>query len=439
MPAKFLFVTDPELGATPPEGDVPALPAGSSTPPAVGRPVGQPLQRSPRPPRQPGFWERLPWSIRIGVPIVVLGAALWIMLRPPPPKSARLSLGSNIVGQDLTRARLTVYPYDDSSNALWPRPAVGAFDWVGPDPFTFGEAQLPGEGIVRIDAEGFGTGFIYLQLADDAPVVDAALGPPASVSAVVKLGDGRPAVGARVLGLGGGHRGVVLCEAVTDESGRFELSGYNADLLDLSLRVTLPGHGVLDYIWYFHADEQDELVLEPTETIRGSIELPDGVGAGGLTVFVRSLPGVVAAVAEDGTFELDGVPSKKVARLLVDGLPRGWTYHRAMARPGDRDVVLEIVPSTTVRGRVVLGQSNQAQQRAVVYHDDGPRGGDTSKTNEFGEFELHDVPPGTVEIRAQVAAPRDPKNPRAYQSYSGLRTLEVTEGEPLEGIIIRVR
>ena len=349
-------------------------------------------------------------------------------------------------GSAVPSLELTVFPVQLAFNTPSPPPALGSMQLEGQESGGRQEVVLPSEltsdaVFVRYSGPGVGTGYVRARVGQDNPVVE--LRAPASLSGQIVTGargaadapgEGEPFSGARVLGLGGGKHGIVLTEATTDADGHFTLDGFDSDLPSLGVRVLAPGHSLLFQDWFLKQPDP-VFSLVPTKPIRGKVMLVEGVQADSLLVLAKGLPGVQTAVQEDGTFVLDHVPPHLKPRLLLYGLPSGFTHPTVSAKPGDTGIDVRILRSATVRGVVADRFTQRPIAGAMVWHDHGPKGSVRTETASDGSFVLGSVPAGDIPILAQYRSSQDGG---ATYVATGSRSLEIEEGVDQGDITILV-
>lgn len=394
-------------------------------------------------PRQKTRWERIPISVRIVIPVVLvliawLGYQQWL--------GSRAVLAFAHQGSAVPSLELTLFPVQLAFNTPSPPQPLGSLQLEGEESAQRQEVVLPSAltsdaVFVRYSGSGVGTGYVRARVGHDNPVVE--LRPPASLagqvvsrtrSAADAGGDVQPVSGARVLGLGGGKHGIVLSEADTDAEGQFTLDGFDSDLPSLGVRVLAPGYSLLFQDWFLKRPDP-VFALVPTSPIRGKVILLEGVQADSLLVLAKGLPGVQAAVQEDGSFSLDHVPPQLKPRLLLYGLPPGFTHLTVSAKPGDTGVELRVVRAASVRGYVADRFTQRPIAGAMVWHDHGPKGSVRTETASDGSFVLGSVPAGDIPILAQY---RSSQGDGATYVATGSRSLEIEEGVDQGDITILV-
>ena len=88
---------------------------------------------------------------------------------------------------------------------------------------------------------------------------------------------------------------------------------------------------------------------------------------------VHSVPGLATRTDENGGFVVDNLPSDSQRfRLLVPTVPAGFTHRKTIIAPGAEQVIVEVVPAATIRGRVVNGNNRLGQDKI---HSDRRRQG----------------------------------------------------------------
>lgn len=426
----------PEQTPGPPPGQASAHGGGPAVGGAGGRRRYQPRQRS--------RWERIPLALRIGAP-AVLAALAWFVWWRWPPTHAVLAF-VNEAGP-VSRLELTLFPDDVGFHLPSPPPPLGRLEVEGIGEVELDDDLVPGTAFVRYAGPGIGTGYTRVEIGRKArpvvlrpPVVLAGrAGVPEGLYAFGLRGVGlQPVAGARVVCLGGGEHGVVLCETTTDAEGRFELMGLDAGLDALGIRVLAPGHA-LAFVRWSKGLPAPTVPLVPTRPLRGRVVLPEGLPPdfepARLRVLARGLPGVQAEPRADGSFELDHVTPGQHPRLLLFGLPPSLTHHEVRGSAGDSDVRIVAEPAATIRGHVLHRGSQRRMAGAVVWHRHGPVGQVAVEADRGGAFELPAVPAGEIELRASL---RERDESDKLVERSGVRTVRVEPGVDIDDIIIRI-
>lgn len=393
-------------------------------------------RRVPRPPRN--AWQRLPFTIRYVVPLLLLGSAalggfrLW--------QQNHVTVRFVGVGDGVPELQLTVFPEQSAYLTPSPPPRLGeiALPAGRSASVTLGSDLVPQRAVVQYAGAGIGSGYLHVELGQPAAAVQ--LQPAETVmGAVTQQWSEQPVVGARVIAMGGGSHGIPLAETRTTADGSFRLTGFCRGTQGFAVRVLAPGCAVLDHdLPPEAATEPLRLELAATRPVVGRVVLPPGLASDGLRVLARGLPGVDTAIAADGSFELDHVPEGVSPRLLVYGLPDGFTHDLVRAAAGHRDVRIGVAAAATVRGRVVDGATNTYLAGALVYHLNGPQGMVVTETGPDGSFALGALPPGASVITAQVSIPGAPKDGQGPKNRTGEHLLTIVPGTQPDEIMIRI-
>jgi hypothetical protein len=374
------------------------------------RDLRPPRRSRPPEPARRSLWARVPYTIRFGLPIAVLaliGRESWL-------------------AWSATRARIQLV---DASGQRIEGPAVAEFfvydeDPAGPSPtallarrhlepdgtLAVGRDLIGAAALVRLEVQGHG---IAYGLVEPGPEVrQFELGEPSTVRGRVVDAAGAAVAGARVQALGGGQRGVLLGETLSDAEGGFVIEGVSDSVRSWSFRVFAPGFGLGQLDWLSQPDEAVRIELEASAPARGRLLVdptaadrePPALGDVALRIF--HLPGVVARTEPDGSFAIPHLPAPpRFAYLLIPDLPPAWTYRRTALQAGtEREVVL--MPARTLRGRVVNGHDGRGVAAAIVHHDHGPHGVESAVCDAGGGFELGRVPNGSVVVHAHVTVQR---------------------------------
>jgi hypothetical protein len=391
-------------------------------------------------PRPQSRWQRIPVSLRILVPALLCAAGWWgyaayVGARTPVSFEP-------FAGGPSPQLRLQLCPAQLSFAAPSPPPPIGSAEAVVGGTVVLEPELVPGEALLRYEGDGIGTGYATLVRGRPARIQ---LAPPTALEGRVGTMQGflalglrtlgmQPIEGARVFGLGGGEHGVVLCEATTDRDGRFRLDGFSSALPLLGVRVLKEGFA-MSFSNVLVGGEPTLVALQPTAPLRGKVALPAGLDAASVRVLAKGLPGIQSTVGADGTFALDHVAERLQPRLLVYGLPPEFTHPLVHAKAGAEDVVIPVLRSALVRGRVIDRQLQQPVAGALVWHDCGPAGGVTVQTDDSGRFTLPRAAAGQVQLRAQ----RTFKNPEGErETWTGDRTVTVDAGAELDDVILRI-
>jgi hypothetical protein len=394
-------------------------------------------------PRSTTAWQRIPISVKLVVPLLLLGGA-WLGYRAWQQTQTVLAFVAAKAGDAVPPLHLSFFPDELAFTSPSPPPLLGELRLQGEDEILIGPELVPSSALVRYAGPGIGTGVVHVVRGKPTPPtalraparLQGRAGTPYGFVGLGLRGLGlRPVAGARVLGLGGGEHGVPLCEATTDAAGSFVLEGFAEGQPSLGVRVLADGYAVA-YVEHVLPDDDEPIVpLVATQPIEGIVLRREDVPPVPLLVLARGLPGVAAAVAADGSFRLDHVPPALQPRLLVYGLPPSHTHQLVHASPGDRGVRIEVVRAARIRGRVVDRLTQVARAGAFVWHEHGPAGRIWAETASDGSFELDLAPPGDIVLFAQHIT-SDPLGDRRTQI--GERRVAVVEGQDEDAIVIRV-
>lgn len=380
----------------------------------------------------------LPVTIRYGVPAALVAVLVWWAVQSLIPRYAEVRvLGAN--GEPVGAGVLEVFALREAGGDPSPGERLGEVAFEDGARIRLGEDLVQDQALVRVRVPGLGIDYGYVESEGDPVAIR--LGPPRTIRGRVLGPDGKGAAGARVLALGGGRRGVVLLETATDSAGDFELKGISSLVNHLVLRVFFEACAVLDHDWDTASPTGGlELRLRRTRPVAGRVVAPAGLRLRGLVVRVYHLPGVETRVLEDGRFLLDHLPPRPLrGRLLVAGLPNGYTHRKTLAAAGDTDLAIEILPASRVRGRVVYGTGGEPAPYAAVVHEHGPSGEHVAYADENGVFTIDRVPPGRVLLRAEkVDRWRRADGMVTSHIAQGVRLVEVARGEDREGVEIRI-
>lgn len=406
-----------------------------------------PRRGGPRPryqARRRSWWQRIPFAVKAVVPALLLVTAHWTWSQWQRQRVVVEFRG--IDGQPAPALRIVLFPDQLAFTAPSPPPPLAELELAAGDALVLDRHLGRDSALLRYEGEGIGTGFTFVHLGRKAGVVQ--LRSPAAIAGrVVETSDVKslalgaaatgfePIEGAVVIAMGGGEHGVPLATTRTDAQGRFVLAGFAADQPSIGLRVRKPGFAQLAVEQRLDADEPPpQLVLTPTEPIRGRVVAPEGVDVASLRVLAKGLPGVEAAIGADGAFALDHVPKDLTPRLLLYGLSERFTHREVRGTPGSA-CTIAIEPAGEVRGFVLDAITRAPVGDALVWHGHGPTGMTAVRSDENGAFVLGALPPGDVEIAAQVELRFPGKKPR---TKAGSRQLRIDAGERRERIAILV-
>ncbi len=364
-----------------------------------------PRRRRYQPRRPP---PKLPATLRYGRPIIGLVLAgvfgwphLQALWRSFMPQYAQLQV-TDVNGQALPKVQLEIFVWDETHYAPSPSPLLTRLAYSGPTgvPMKFSAAQIPERALLRVSCAGYGCDYVSLTLGD-APTT-LSLGSPVSLEGGVSSSNGAPLRGVQIQAFAGGRRGVVLAEGTSDLHGQYHLQGYSSQVGELLLRVTAAGYQLQEKHWVPHPYEPIDLdfKLKPVPPILGQIHVPAEVSAADLQVCVFNQPGLLAKVRADGSFVLHGLGPDRKHRLLLYNLPEGYTHRKIILAPGQRFASVRVDQAKQLRGRLL--RSGNPVVGANVYHEHCPQGREIAVTDATGEFILHSLPTGEVELRASI-------------------------------------
>jgi uncharacterized GH25 family protein len=218
----------------------------------------------------------------------------------------------------------------------------------------------------------------------------------------------------------------------TDATGRVTLAGVPAG--NCRLVVAAPGSAPRMVGYEELKDGSSRTVtveLSKAARFTGTVTDDAGRPVAGITVRADNvmgidgrgyaLPQTVEAKTDDqGRFTLDGVPGGYLqawahapGRFHVDGL-------KLYAAPERNPVVLRVVATGTVRGKVVDKSGKPVGGGSVNVNPPGdPIGkwGGSMNTAADGSFEFTDVPPGPYTVSTKPQFPGIPKDPNAVEIH----------------------
>ena len=409
-----------------------------TTPTDPGTPLPAPVRprRVPRP--KPNWWQRLPFTIRWILPAVVaaIGIKYWADLRAMQVVFTFVTA----TGAPAPDVKLEFFAEATGPSDPSPPPRLGEVVVTGGEEFRASSMLVPRRALVRWSTAGHGSGFAAVAAGEQhrielnpAGTVSGSVVQPLPVWLFGARALAAPVAGARVVVMGGGERGLPLAEAPAAADGRFTVGGFDDGILQPTLRVLAAGFSLAHVDAIRGAAEEPALaVVTPTQPLQGRVALPAGLAAQGLRVLARGLPGIDAVPAADGFFALDHVPAWTWPRLVVHGLPAGFTQRGCQVTVAtSAEVVVE--RALTVRGYVLDALTQAPVQGATVYHENGADGLSTCTTAMDGAWEFTDLPSGSVRFVAYR------KDRESGAVRSGNRNLELrADVAELENILIRI-
>ncbi|HVS08391.1 MAG TPA: carboxypeptidase regulatory-like domain-containing protein [Planctomycetota bacterium] len=324
-------------------------------------------------------------------------------------------------------------------------------------------AVRPGKATILASADGWAeTRSEALELADGQHVADLrlVLGRGNSVMGRVLWPEGKPAISAKVvvvetLADGTGARQSWLRQeertGETDARGAFRISGLGAGPFTLRASALRgqpnaeahDGHEAPVATWFARrgdvpAGADVELRLEAPGSIRGRALDDTGAPVTALRAQLMRGPSEGNAggaehrevASEDGSFEIGGLePGTWYVRLEADG--HGPSEEKQARVPGEPLLEFTLPRCATVRGRATdaYGSPIAAAEVSSAYGGTGeerppPQRQHKAVTDEHGAFELEDLPPGSLTLRASA----DGFGPGAAEP------LELAPGEVREGV-----
>jgi hypothetical protein len=376
----------------------------------------------------------IPVTVRYGVPALVLA---FLVFRLWPRSIAVRVVGFLETAAQLEGLTLAVFPFDDTGAGEYPPPAASPAS-ASDGQLRLWMRDLPATGVYLV-ADSPVHGIATLHVAPHQSQVQLELGVPRRLVGRIETSDGRGLANARVMVMP--HRyGPLLAETVSDAAGEFAVERLSSSSSFFAVRVLLAEYTALDADVQLVAGSPLRLTMTRTRPITGTVEVPAGVDAAALTLRVLRLPGPTTKLLADGGFYLDGLPlPPSRVRLLVGGLPDGFTHHACYVSAGEQRVALRVQRAAKVRGVVVTADRDLPVPRAYVEHPHGPRGGAGDYTDSAGRFELHAVPPGLVRIEASGGVPT-PASVTAGEPRVpvGFAEVEITAGSDRDGVVVRV-
>jgi hypothetical protein len=410
--------------------------------------VTEPDSRAPIPRRRPspakvrgGLLRNMPASIRYGVPLVLLvllGRWLLGALAPDAVRVAAVGFQGAVVAAAGLPAEL--YPYDDTGAGDYPPQRLRAVQFDAEGRLSLPTDELGSSGAALLVARTPDNGIAWAHIDPARRNEPLEFGVPQSLVGRIVNEDDEGIAGAVVQVLTDRY-GVILGETSSDGDGGFAVGGLSSSNTFFTLRARAAGHAVATEDVQLVRGAPVKVQLERTLPLRGTLALPAGVAPAGLVVRAFRVPGVAAPVAADGAFALDHLPAAPTrVRLLVAGLPSGFTHPAVTAVAGDQSVSIRVTRAATISGLVVLAQNDAPVAGAYVEHPHGPRGKAAAYSDSRGRFELDLAPPGTVRIEAFRNRPAAGRSPAAEAStqLAGFAEVEVEAGADVEGVVIRV-
>lgn len=390
-------------------------------------------------------WKRMPAYRRVLLVVLVLGIVaatfreslleFWNSILPPVARVALLDADEAPIPM---RGRVDVFEVDRTFFRASPLPKLTSINLeVGSEELVIADKELPTSLQVRFHVPGYGVDYISVERGR-RKLHRLRLGAAVEVKGVVTGKAGAPVAGARVLALGGSARGVLLTETKSSTDGSFTLPGISKLVDFLTLRVLKDGYALAEREHWLQASKGEEksrtdFQLVPVPPVRGEIRLPENVQRKleDLRITVLKHPGVSANVDERGQFELQHLAPGSQYRLLVQGLPDGFTHRMTYVRPGQA-VTLEVVPAVTLHGKVVSERLQRTLEGVQLRHTSSTRGQEFCVTDGYGEFELRNVPVGTVLL--EVATPET-----YFGGSAAEESVEVKPRHAEEPVTIRIR
>lgn len=406
-----------------------------TTPPATA--PARPTRRAPKP--QPGFFGSLPVTIRYGVPLAALvgiGLAVWKALPKNIAVHAVGFLGAPI---DPAGLQVEVFPFDDSGAGQYPPQAVAQLTADSGGRLAILAAQLGPDGS-HLRAKTTNHGIVVGHVDAHRERVTLELGEPRRYSGLVVDTSGKALGGARVQVLT--HRyGCLVCEATSNPTGEVVLDPISSSSTFFTLRTTVSGYSVDNRDVQFVTDEPFEVVLQQTRPVDGAIVTPTDVRPDTLELRAYRVPGVTTKPLADGGFFLDSLPLPPTnVRLVLAGLPPGFTHEECLVTAGQQKVEVRVTRAAKVRGVVVTADRDIGVPAAYVEHGHGPAGKTGTYTDGSARFELDFVPPGRIRIEASGGQTRRMgKDGVERVTSSGFALVDVEEGKDVEGVVIRIQ
>ncbi len=395
------------------------------------------MRRPPKPP--PGFFGSLPVTIRYGVPLAALfgiGLAVWRML---PKNIAVQAVGFLGAAVDPAGLQVEVFPFDDSGAGQYPPQAIAKLTTDAAGRLAIETEHLGPDGShLRTNTADHGIVIGHVDAHRERVTLE--LGEPRRYGGVVVDTSGKALGGARVQVLT--HRyGCLVCEATSGPTGEVALDAISASSTFFTLRTTVSGYSVDNRDVQFVTDVPFEVVLQETRPVDGAVVTPPEVRPDTLELRAYRVPGVATKPLADGGFFLDSLPLPPTnVRLVLAGLPPGFTHEECLVTAGQQKVEVRVTRAARVRGVVVTADRDIGVPSAYVEHNHGPAGKTGTYTDGSGRFELDFVPPGRIRIEAFGGQTRRMgKDGVERVTSSGFALVDVEEGKDIEGVVIRIQ
>lgn len=402
-----------------------------------------PVRRGPRPSRKaevpavlrPKVW--LPILLVLGI-----GYGAWAAFDHWQARRTVFAIVDSD-GAPLSNLKLEFFECDGSFVGPSPTPRIGELFVTDGAEIVVGWDMVPGDALLRIEADGFGVGSGYVRAGRPRQKID--LGPPCEVRGRVAhtIGEARDWIaGARVQALGGGARGVLLREAVTDTDGSFVLGGLSSELAHITIRVFADGFGVRER----SVDPSEPLgliELTPTDPLRGRLIGCEGFDIADREIRVYQFPGVSARTDADGNFTFEHLPKEQRYPLVVADLDPRFTHAKCSVYPGGAPAELEVEPAGWIRGVAVDALTRDPIRGTKVLHKHGPNGIEVVECDSWGRFELGRVPAGLVWVIADVVVEkRDLSHGRVVRETlirNGEVPVEMASGGVESDVVLLIR
>ncbi len=358
-------------------------------------------------------WKRIPAYRRALLIFLVLGVAVATFrdellefyhdLQPKIAKVLVVDFDGNPIPMD---GRADIFELDRSLFMPSPMPRLGSVKLDNAiEALVLDDSIYPNSLQVRFHVPGYGIDYTSVDLGKRR-TFRLRLGRPIEINGRVIVRSRSPVSGARVVALGGSTRGVVLEETATLADGSFTLAGISEHVDFLVLRILKEGYALEEREYWRNSSTQrrTDFQLVPVPPVHGVVKVPSNLLTDTLRMSVLNLAGVTAAVGKDGKFVLHNLSAGGQYRLLVQGLPKGFTHRETYVQPGHH-IEVEVVPSVVLRGEVFSERLDRALENVELWHTNSTRGNERCVTDGYGRFELRNVPTGEVVLR--VVSPKD--------------------------------